>query len=101
MFYHIGHECDGRWVQGPFKTLEAANASLTEYTGEHSDRLNAETPMGRVFFNNFGGRHVVEEFPATLKTAKAVEDYLEAFDARECGTLTHKQETILSKNEYP
>ncbi len=97
-FFHVGTECDGRWVKGPFKTLEEANASLTEYTGEHSDRLNATTPPGRRFESDIGGYHFVTE-KYSMKTARSVELYLDAADARECGIDTKRDRIILARHE--
>ncbi len=95
MFFHIGHEIDGRWAKGPFKTFDNALASLDEFA-PHGEPI---THTGGVSYSEIGGRHYVEEFGATFKTAEDVEAYLEAFDARECGEMTQRQRLILHKHE--
>ncbi len=94
MFFHIGHEIDGRWAKGPFKTFDNALASLDEFA-PHGEPI---THTGVISYSDIGGRHSVEEFNETFKTAESVEDYLDAYDARECGRMTQRQRLILLKH---
>lgn len=95
---HVGTECDGRWVK-EFPTFEAAHASLAARA--MGVPTLGETPAcaytGRLTFcSDIGGRHFVRELPEGMH-ARTYEALGKAYDAREMGTLTERQERLLAR----
>jgi len=99
MYVHVGNECDGRWVKA-FNTEAEARTSIKAYA--IIDESDALPRRGVSYHSDIGGTHSYHRLPpithATLVAAQ-FESLLDAFDSRECGTLTAAQVELLARVE--
>lgn len=82
-----------------FKTEAGALKSLARFLG--SETWDGE-PLrsGRAYHDNYGGRHYIEEAPASVTSARTDEALKRAYDARECGTATKQQLALLDRHNF-
>jgi hypothetical protein len=79
---------DGRFVRGVYNTREQARAARIEFVGHDSE------------VDDWGRRAVIDPMPETVQDKHTANALLDAFDARECGTLTPEQDKLLSDHNF-
>jgi len=99
VYIHVGNEYDGRWVKA-FNTESEARGSVSAYALiDEPDRLPRRA---RSYPSDIGGTHSYHRLPPlthlTLVAAQ-FETFLDAIDARECGTMTSAQVELLARLE--
>lgn len=91
VWVHVGTECDGRWVKG-FQTREAAEKSLRGYAMVET----AEVLPTRAYHSDIGGSHYITQLKPGMST-DVYRRLLDAYDARETGTIKPAQTAFLAK----
>lgn len=85
---HHGRECDGAWSK-TYDSFQSACDSLRDYALTSPDEPIIANYR---YYSDIGGVHYVAEWDG-------LEDYGEAYDARECDMATPEQLALLARIE--
>lgn len=86
---------DGRHVKS-YTTHSLASQRVRDLVGRRDGELSGNIPDDTTVTDDDGRRVTIKEMPKGM-TGKVYEKLLDAYDARECGTLTDAQTALLAK----